>query len=71
MGAILMPGSRIGAGSIVAAGALVSPGTVVPPGSLVVGSPGKIVRPVRPGETAEIAATVARYLDLARRHATP
>ncbi len=68
MGAILMPGSRIGRGSIIAAGALVPPGTIIPPGSLVVGSPGKVVRTVRSAETAEIAATVARYLELARRH---
>jgi len=63
-----MPGSRIGAGSIVAAGALVPIGMVVPPGSLAVGSPAKVVRAVRPAETAEIAAGVARYLELARRH---
>jgi carbonic anhydrase/acetyltransferase-like protein (isoleucine patch superfamily) len=69
MGAILMPGSRIGAGSIVAAGALVPPGMTVPPGSLVVGSPAKVVRAVRPAESAEIRATVERYLGLARRHA--
>ena len=71
MGAILMPGARIGRGSIVAAGALVPPGTVVPPGSLVMGSPAKVVRSVRAGETAEIASTVERYLGLARRHAGP
>jgi gamma-carbonic anhydrase len=69
MGAILMPGSKIGAGSIVAAGALIPIGMVVPPKSLVVGSPGKVVRPVRESETAEIASGVARYLGLARRHA--
>jgi carbonic anhydrase/acetyltransferase-like protein (isoleucine patch superfamily) len=71
MGAILMPGARIGRGSIVAAGALVPIGADVPPGSLVVGSPGRVVRSVKEAETREIAEGVARYLDLARRHAAP
>jgi carbonic anhydrase/acetyltransferase-like protein (isoleucine patch superfamily) len=36
-----------------------------------VGSPGRVVRSVKEAETREIAEGVARYLDLARRHAAP
>jgi len=46
MGAIVMDNARIGTGSIVGAGALVTANTVIPPGSLVLGSPGKVARPV-------------------------
>jgi carbonic anhydrase/acetyltransferase-like protein (isoleucine patch superfamily) len=54
MGAILLDGVEIGAGSIVAAGALVTPGKSFPPGSLVLGSPAKAARPVKPEERAEM-----------------
>ena len=43
--AILLPGAVIGEGSIIAAGALVPQGRIIPPRSLVVGSPGRVVRP--------------------------
>ncbi len=46
MGAIVLDGATVGAGSIVAAGALVAPGSSIPPGSLVMGVPGKVIRPV-------------------------
>ncbi len=48
MGSVLLNGVRIGAGSVVAAGAVVPEGMQVPPGSLVMGVPGRIVRPVDP-----------------------
>ena len=50
MGAILLDNCVIGAGSIVGAGALVTAGTLIPAGSLVLGSPAKVVRPLRSGE---------------------
>lgn len=61
MGAILLNGCVIGAGSIVAAGALVTQNTVIPPGSLVIGTPGKVVRSLRPEEDASLDADVADY----------
>lgn len=63
MQAIVMDGAVVGRGSIVGAGAMVTQGTVVPPGSLVLGSPGKVVRPVRPEELEGVLATTARYVD--------
>ena len=46
MGAILLNGAHVGHGSIVAAGTLLPEGCVIPPRSLVMGSPGKVRRPI-------------------------
>lgn len=61
MGAILLNGCVIGAGSLVAAGALVTQGMIVPPGSMVMGSPAKVTRPLRPEESADILDSAATY----------
>ncbi len=68
-GAILLDGCRIGDDCLVAAGTLVPPGTIVSPCSLVMGSPARIVRPIRDSERAHIRRGIEYYLDLARRHA--
>lgn len=46
IGAIVLNGAVIGTGSMIGAGAVVPEGMQVPPGSLVLGVPGKVVRPV-------------------------
>ena len=69
MGATLLDGCVIGEGSIVAAGALVPRGKVIPPWSLVMGVPGKVVRPVSAEQAAAIAANEEEYRELARQHA--
>jgi carbonic anhydrase/acetyltransferase-like protein (isoleucine patch superfamily) len=48
--ATVLDGARIGAGSLIGAGTLVTPRTEIPPGSVVFGSPGKVVREVRPSD---------------------
>jgi carbonic anhydrase/acetyltransferase-like protein (isoleucine patch superfamily) len=68
MGAIVMDEAVIGAGSLVAAGALVTPGTRVPPRSLVLGSPAKVVRPLRADEARMGIDGAARYLELSRSY---
>lgn len=50
MGCVILDGAEIGEGSVVAAGALVTPGKKFPPGSMILGSPARAVRPVRPEE---------------------
>ncbi len=62
IGAIVLNGACIGAGSIVAAGALVPEGARIPPGSLVMGSPGKVKRPVRPEERERFRRTAQNYI---------
>jgi carbonic anhydrase/acetyltransferase-like protein (isoleucine patch superfamily) len=56
IGAIILNGAVIGTGSMVGAGAVVAEGMKVPPGSLVLGVPGKVVRPV----DAELRARIER-----------
>ena len=68
MGSILLNGVRIGTGSVVAAGAVIPEGMQVPPRSLVMGVPGRIVRPVDAALAARIAETWAHYVDQARAH---
>jgi carbonic anhydrase/acetyltransferase-like protein (isoleucine patch superfamily) len=62
MGAILLNGVRVGSESIVAAGTLVPERTVIPPRSLVMGSPGKVRRPLREDELALILEGAANYV---------
>lgn len=69
MGAILLNGVRVGQGSIVGAGALCPEGMVVPARSLVLGVPGRVVRPTTDAERARIVRSAASYVALAARHA--
>lgn len=66
MGAILLNGSSVGEGSIIGAGALVTQGTAIPPGVLALGSPAKVVRPLRPDELEGICHSAQLYHDLAK-----
>jgi carbonic anhydrase/acetyltransferase-like protein (isoleucine patch superfamily) len=59
---VLLNGVTIGTGSIVAAGTLITERTVIPPGSLVMGSPGKVKRPLREMEKHTIDAYAKRYV---------
>ncbi len=68
MGSILLNEVRIGRGSVVAAGAVIPEGMEIPPRSLVMGVPGRIVRPVDEALTRRIAGTWAHYLEQARAH---
>jgi carbonic anhydrase/acetyltransferase-like protein (isoleucine patch superfamily)/uncharacterized damage-inducible protein DinB len=64
MGAILLSGARIGTGSLVAAGSLVKEGQVVPPGSLVVGTPARVLGPVKAVHQEAIRNGAAHYAAL-------
>ena len=68
MGRVLLNDSRIGTGSVVAAGAVIPEGMQIPPRSLVMGVPGRIVRPVDEVLTRRIAETWSHYLEQARAH---
>ena len=68
MGSVLLNNVTIGRGSVVAAGAVIPEGMTVPPGSLVMGVPGRIVRPVDPGLAERIAGTWKHYVEQARAH---
>jgi carbonic anhydrase/acetyltransferase-like protein (isoleucine patch superfamily) len=68
MGSILLNGCVIGTGSVIAAGAVVPEGMEVPPGSLVMGVPGRVVRPVDAELARRIAGTWAHYVEQAKAH---
>jgi carbonic anhydrase/acetyltransferase-like protein (isoleucine patch superfamily) len=68
MGSVLLNGVTIGPGSVIAAGAVVPEGMQVPPQSLVMGLPGRIVRPVDAALAKRVEATWAHYVRLARAH---
>lgn len=69
MGAVVLGHTRIGSGCLVAAGAVVPPGLEVPDGMLVMGVPGKIVRPVNDTDRAYLQKLPPHYVRLAQRHA--
>ncbi|HLT31807.1 MAG TPA: gamma carbonic anhydrase family protein [Myxococcaceae bacterium] len=69
MGAIVMDGVVVGDDCIIGAGALLTPGTQVPPGSMVLGSPGRVKRPLTDEERQFLGLSAAHYVELARKHA--
>jgi carbonic anhydrase/acetyltransferase-like protein (isoleucine patch superfamily) len=68
MGAILLNDVHVGSGSVIGAGAVLPEGMRVPPRSLVLGVPGRVVRPVDAALAARIRSTWEHYVVLARRH---
>ena len=69
MGSILLDGCRIGRHCLVAAGAVVPPDTTIPDGQVVMGIPGRVVRPTDDGDRAYHYDVIRSYVDLGRRHA--
>ncbi len=68
MGATVLGQSVIGKRCLIAAGAVVPPGLVVPDEMVVMGVPGKIVRPVKAEEFAYMAGLARHYVVLAERY---
>jgi carbonic anhydrase/acetyltransferase-like protein (isoleucine patch superfamily) len=68
MGSVLLNGVSIGTGSVVAAGAVIPEGMQVPPHSLVMGVPGRIIRPVDSALAQRVADTWSHYVEEARAH---
>ena len=62
MGAIVLNGAVIGDNALIGAGALVPEGKQIPPGSLVMGLPGKVVRPLTTEEIARNKTSAAHYV---------
>ena len=68
MGATLLGETRLGDDCFVAAGAVVPPGLDVPDGMMVMGVPGKIVRPVKEDELQYMRWLTTHYVELAEKH---
>jgi carbonic anhydrase/acetyltransferase-like protein (isoleucine patch superfamily) len=69
MGSTLLSRTIIGRECLVADGAVVPPDLNVPDGMLVMGVPGKIVRPVKPQELEYMRWLTTHYQELAEQYA--
>jgi carbonic anhydrase/acetyltransferase-like protein (isoleucine patch superfamily) len=68
--AIVLNGARIGRNCLIGAGALVTAGTEIPDNSVVLGSPGKVVRPLGEDEAARQLRGANGYRERAQRYRT-
>lgn len=68
MGATILGQSVIGRNCLVAAGAVVPPGLQVPDGMVVMGVPGRILRPTTDKEKAYLQHLPPHYVNLAKQH---
>ncbi len=63
---VVMNGARIGKGSLIGANTLIPEGKEIPEGVLVLGSPGKVVRELRPEERENLLKIAAGYVERSR-----
>lgn len=64
MGSTLLDGVVVGEQSVIGARTLVTQGMQIPPGSLVLGTPGKIVRPLTEQERAQVKGWADKYVQV-------
>lgn len=69
MGATILDGAIIGDHCIVGANALVTQRFVAPAGSMVLGSPAKVVRPLKEAELLSLRSWAEKYVEVAKAHA--
>lgn len=67
MGAIVMNGAEVGAGSYVGGGTVITEFMKVSPRSIVVGVPGRVVKPATEEHVARTRRGALGYVELARR----
>jgi carbonic anhydrase/acetyltransferase-like protein (isoleucine patch superfamily) len=68
MGAVLLSRTKVGLECLIAAGAVVPPDLEVPDRMVVMGVPGKIVRPVKPEELEYMQWLTGHYVELAQKY---
>jgi carbonic anhydrase/acetyltransferase-like protein (isoleucine patch superfamily) len=69
MGAIVLNGAKVGEGSVIGAGAVVTEGMDVPERSVVVGVPGKVIKPASDAQQQQILKNAGSYVELAGEYA--
>lgn len=67
IGAVVLNGAKIGKHCLIGAGALITEGKVIPDRSLVLGSPGRVVRPISDEQALVLEASAAHYVENAKR----
>lgn len=65
---VILNGAKVGRNCIIGANTLITEGKQIPDGSLVMGSPGKVVRPVTPQEAAALTVHAQHYVQNAKRY---
>ena len=60
---VVMNGATIGAGTLIGANSLIAEGKEIPPGVLVLGSPGKVMRDLKPEEKARVMEISHGYVE--------
>lgn len=68
MGAVILDGAVIGEHCLIGARTTILMGTVIPPGSMVIGTPGRIVRPLTEEEQSGLGSWADHYLVLASEY---
>jgi carbonic anhydrase/acetyltransferase-like protein (isoleucine patch superfamily) len=68
MSSTIMNGAVIGERCLIGAGTLITEGKQIPPGSLVMGSPGKVIRPLTEVELERMGEGAVHYADAARAY---
>ena len=71
MGSILMDGVVVGNDCVVAAGSLLPKGKEYPDGSLILGNPGRIIRPLGGDEKADILKLAVKYVGVKNHYLLP
>jgi carbonic anhydrase/acetyltransferase-like protein (isoleucine patch superfamily) len=66
--AVILNGAMIGRGCLIGACSLITEGKQIADGSLVLGSPGKVVRPLEPADIERSRAAAQNYVARGRRY---
>jgi carbonic anhydrase/acetyltransferase-like protein (isoleucine patch superfamily) len=69
IGAVVLNGARIGRNCLIGAKALIPEGKEIPDGSLVVGAPGRVLRPLSEEQIAFLAHSAEHYVQNWKRYA--
>jgi carbonic anhydrase/acetyltransferase-like protein (isoleucine patch superfamily) len=69
IGSVILNGARIGRDCLIGANTLITERKVIPDGSLVMGQPGRVVRPLEPGQIEDLTTSAEHYVQNARRYA--
>ena len=67
---VIMNGARIGRGTLIGANTLIAEGKEIPDGVLVLGSPGKVVRELKPEERDHLLKVARGYVERSRFYKT-
>jgi carbonic anhydrase/acetyltransferase-like protein (isoleucine patch superfamily) len=63
---VVLNGAKIGSGVLIGANTLITEGKEIPDGVLVVGSPGKVVRALKPEERERLLGIASGYVERSR-----